>query len=76
VYLQPGRRWHDELVSCVRGLRRWRDRWDLLREVLLPSPRFILKSYGLGNGSAAALLPALYVHRALRGAWKVIAGRK
>jgi hypothetical protein len=76
IYLEPGRRWHDELVSSVRGLPRWKDRWHLLREVILPSPGFMLRSYGLGSGTAAVLLPVLYVHRGLRGAWKVIAGRK
>jgi hypothetical protein len=76
-YLQTDRRWHDELVSCLRGLPGWRDRVQLLREVLFPSPRYMLAAYGASTGTAVtALLPALYAHRIVHGAWKVLVGRK
>ena len=77
AYLRAGRRWHDELVSNVRGLPRWADRARLLREVMLPGPAYMLKAYGLPSSSlSAALLPVLYVHRLASGGWKVLAGQK
>jgi putative nucleotidyltransferase-like protein len=77
AYLRTGRRWHNELVSNVRGLPRWTDRVRLLREVLLPGPAYMLKAYGLQSSSlAAALLPVLYAHRLASGSWKVLAGQK
>jgi hypothetical protein len=37
----------------------------------------MLGSYGVGNRAwGFALLPALYLHRNVRGIWKVLAGRK
>jgi hypothetical protein len=37
----------------------------------------MLGAYGLGGKRLAALLlPALYVHRNVRGAWRIIAGKK
>jgi hypothetical protein len=75
AYLQAGRRWHDELVSNVQGLTRWRDRLRLLREVTLPSPAYMVEAYGVGR-HGRVLLPMLYVHRCVRGAWKVMSGRK
>ena len=77
AYLRPDRRWHDELVSNIRGLPRWTDRVRLLREVMLPGPAYMLKAYGLQSSSlAATLLPVLYVHRLASGSWKVLAGQK
>ena len=38
AYLRLAWRWHNELLSSVRGLSRWRDRLRLLREVVLPTP--------------------------------------
>ncbi|MGA2383795.1 MAG: nucleotidyltransferase family protein [Gemmatimonadales bacterium] len=77
AYLEPERRWSDELVSNVRGLQRWSDRLRLLREVAFPAPRYMLRAYRLdGVAAAGALLPALYVHRGLRGIWKVLRKRK
>jgi hypothetical protein len=76
-YLKLGRRWHDELLSSLRGLPRWRDRLRLVREVLLPAPAYLLAAYGLTNRTVGlALSPALYVHRGVRGFWKVLVGRK
>ena len=77
AYLQPNRRWRDELISNIRGLSRWRDRLRLLREVTLPGPTYMLKAYGLVPSSpAAALLPVLYLHRLAAGGWKLLAGQK
>jgi hypothetical protein len=77
AYLEPERRWSDELVSNVRGLPRWSDRLRLLREVAFPAPGYMLRAYRLeGVAAAGALLPVLYVHRGLRGLWKVLRNRK
>jgi hypothetical protein len=77
VYLRKDRRWHNELASSLTGLPRWRDRLRLLREVLLPEPSYVLRAYGIAVGSTAAIvLPFLYLHRGVYGAWKVVSGRK
>lgn len=77
VYLRPDRRWIDEVISSLRGLPRWRDRLRLLREIALPAPTYMAQAYGLTSPLlAAALLPALYLHRVLSGGWKLVAGRK
>jgi hypothetical protein len=77
AYLHTGRRWHNELVSSLNGLPRWRDRLRLLREVLFPEPSYMLHTYGITIRSTAVLvLPLLYVHRGIHGAWKVVSGRK
>jgi hypothetical protein len=76
-YLASQRRWHDELASSLRGLPRFADRVKLMRHVLLPSPGYMLGAYGLrGKPLAPWLLPALYVHRNVRGAWKILMGKK
>jgi hypothetical protein len=76
-YLASERRWHHETLASLRALPRFADRARLVREVLLPSPQYMLGAYGLrGKPLGAWLLPALYVHRNVRGAWKIIAGKK
>jgi putative nucleotidyltransferase-like protein len=75
VYLRAGRRWHDELYSNVRGLSAWRDRLQLLREVFLPNTQYMLEAYRLGP-RGRVLLPALYIHRCMSGAMKIVLGRK
>lgn len=75
VYLQAGRRWHHEMWWNVRALGGWRDRFQLLREVLLPAPQYMLNSYHLGP-VGIVLIPTLYVHRWVRGAIKILCGRK
>lgn len=75
TYLQPSRRWHNELISNLGGLHRWSDRARLVREVILPSPRYMAEAYRIG-GLGFILLPAWYVHRVVYGAWKVLLGRK
>lgn len=77
AYLASHRSWRHELSSSVRGLPRIGDRLTLLREVLLPSPAYMLGAYGLrGKPIGLWLLPALYVHRTVRGAWKILTGKK
>jgi len=75
IYLRANRRWHHELLWNVRNLPGWRDRARLLREVLFPSPQYMLDTYHLGSGGLV-LLPALYAHRCAHGAFKVLVGRK
>lgn len=75
IYLRGGRRWHHELWWNVRALGHWRDRVRLLREVLLPSPRYMLDTYRIG-ASGVLLLPLLYVHRNVYGVLKILTGRK
>ncbi|HUR32683.1 MAG TPA: nucleotidyltransferase family protein, partial [Vicinamibacterales bacterium] len=75
IYLRQDRRWHDELASSFKGLPRWRDRARLLREVILPGPGYLLKTYGLTRWGFL-LLPVLYSHRCLRGFFRILTGRK
>lgn len=76
-YLRPNRRWRDEFISSLRALPRWRDRSRLVREVMFPGPSYMLAAYRITRRSPAALLlPGLYVHRLMAGAWKVLRGRK
>lgn len=77
AYLESHRTWRHELASSLGALPRIRDRVRLLRDVLLPSPDYMLGKYGLrGKPLGPWLLPVLYVHRNARGAWKVLAGKK
>jgi hypothetical protein len=77
VYLQHDRRWIDELASSLRGLPRWRDRLRLLREIAFPAPAYMRASYDVAASPAGAtMLPALYVHRLVAGALKIVSGRK
>ncbi|HLB45340.1 MAG TPA: nucleotidyltransferase family protein [Candidatus Limnocylindrales bacterium] len=76
VYLEPDRRWRDELRSNLRAMPGLPDRARLLREVLFPPAGYMCRAYGLSPGAGAALLPALYLHRAIRGGFKLLSGRK
>jgi len=77
AYLAPERSWAQETAANLRGLSRWGDRLRLLKEITLPSPAYMLQAYGVGrSGFARALLPALYLHRGVRGVWRVMSGRK
>jgi hypothetical protein len=76
-YLASERRWHHETLASLRALPRVSDRVRMLRDVLLPSPAYMLGAYGVrAKPLGPWLLPALYVHRNLRGAWKILAGKK
>ena len=77
VYLRSGRRWHDELRSSLGGLPVWSDRLKLLREVVFPSASYMRRAYNISAGPVgSALLPPLYVHRGVKGIYKVLAGKK
>jgi len=77
AYLASERRWHHETIASLRALPRLGDRARLLREVLLPSPGYMLGAYGLRDKPLGTwLLPALYVHRNVQGAWKILNGKK
>jgi hypothetical protein len=76
-YLRSGRGWHHEFLSNLRGLNSWGDRVRLAREVLFPSPRYMLSSYQITNrAQGLAVLPVLYLHRNLRGLLRVLVGRR
>jgi len=76
-YLASERRWHSEVISSIRSLPRFGDRVRLLREVLLPSRDYMLGAYRLrSNPLGRWVLPVLYAHRTVRGAWKVLTGKK
>ena len=55
------------LTSDLGALPSWRDRLRLLREHAFPPPAFMRQRYGVKN---SWLLPALYVHRIVTGAYK------
>jgi len=76
-FLHPNRQWHHDAISDLRALPSWPDRLRLLREILVPTPSYMLDAYGVRRGGAGRfLLPALYAHRGARGAWRVLSGRK
>lgn len=75
VYLRRRRRWHHEMLWNLRGLAGWNDRLRLLREVVFPRPQYMLASYHLGK-LGVLLLPLLYVHRTVYGAFKIVVGWK
>jgi hypothetical protein len=76
-YLVANRRWHDELFSSLRSLPSVGHRLRLLREVLFPNPAYMFDAYRLSHTRLGPLLlPALYLHRNLHGAWKICSGRK
>jgi len=64
AYLQERLRRVDLLRSDLHALG-WRGKAALLREHLFPEPSYILRSYGR---TGRMLLPALYLHRIVRGA--------
>ncbi|HKT79967.1 MAG TPA: nucleotidyltransferase family protein [Vicinamibacterales bacterium] len=77
AYLRQHRTWIDEVVSSVGALPTWSDRVRLLREITVPSPRYVLRAYGFeASPLALAALPLLYAHRLVSGGWRAVAGRK
>ena len=64
-------------MASVRASPSVGTRARLLREVLFPSPHYMLGAYGYRDKPlAVCLLPALYAHRNLRGMWKILMGKK
>ena len=66
-YLTGAVRKRDVLASDLTMLRSWRDRFRLLREHALPPAAFIKQRYGITSGW---LLPILYAHRLVTGAYR------
>ena len=76
-YLASERRWRHELVSSMRAEPSLGSRIQHLRGVLAPPRDYMIATYGLrGKALGEWLLPALYLHRNLRGAWKILSGKK
>ena len=67
MYLAGPVRKRDVLVSDLSALGTWRARMQLVREHLVPAPAFMRKRYGT---TARWLLPALYLHRVVTGAYR------
>ena len=77
AYLASERRWHDELVSSLRVQPSVGAGARLVRDILLPPRDYMFSLYGFrSNPLAVCLLPALYLHRNARGAWRVLTGKK
>ncbi|MEO6212393.1 MAG: nucleotidyltransferase family protein [Vicinamibacterales bacterium] len=60
-----------ELMSDLRALPEWSRRLRLLYEHAFPSPSYMRGMYMNAN---RAFLPALYTHRIVRGAWRLLRG--
>ncbi|WP_089717476.1 nucleotidyltransferase family protein [Candidatus Entotheonella palauensis] len=63
-FLHPDQRQWRVLISDWRALPRWRDQLRFLKEHLMPPANYVQRRYGTRH---RALLPLLYLHRALRG---------
>jgi hypothetical protein len=66
AYLETGRR--RLLLTNLRALPTWRARATLLRELLFPSPEYLLAKY---RAHDRWLLPWWYLRRAAEGMWKM-----
>ena len=70
VFLRRDRAQLSTFVSDVRALPSWSDRARLVKEHLCPPATYMRDVYA---PSSRAPLPALYVWRAVRGAWRWLA---
>ncbi len=70
-YLRVGRL-HHTLVE-LRALPTWRKRMRLVRDVVLPDPQYMFDKYGTER---RALLPWLYVRRAVGGLYRVVTSKR
>jgi hypothetical protein len=70
AFLSRDRAQFATFVSDLRALPSWIDRGRLLREHLCPSSAYMRQVYA---PSSRAPLPALYIWRAVRGAWRWLA---
>jgi Uncharacterised nucleotidyltransferase len=59
-----------ELLSDLKAVS-WPDRVRLIREHAFPSASYMSAAYTVSN---RAWLPALYTHRLVRGAWRLLRG--
>lgn len=66
IFLQPHGSRMDALWSDLRALPGWSHRFRLVYEHAFPSPSYMAGRYTVSN---RAWLPALYLHRIVRGAW-------
>ena len=62
----------DNLWEDLQQLPRWGDRARLVSEHAFPSAEYMLRAYGT---SRRVWLPALYVHRLVRGGWRWVRQR-
>ena len=62
----------DNLWEDLQQLPRWGDRARLVSEHAFPSAEDMLRAYGT---SRRVWLPALYVHRLVRGGWRWVRQR-
>lgn len=70
AYLSGGPlRW---LATDLRALPDWRSRLRLLSEHAFPPGSYMLRRY---ERSSMVWLPALYLHRGARGAWRMLVGK-
>jgi putative nucleotidyltransferase-like protein len=67
VYTERTQRRLDVLLADLRWLPRWRDRLRLLAEHAFPPASFVMARYAARR---RVLLPVLYAHRLVTGAWK------
>ena len=67
VYTERTQRRLDVLLADLRRLPRWRDRLQLLAEHAFPPASFVMARYAARR---RVLLPVLYAHRLVTGAWK------
>jgi Uncharacterised nucleotidyltransferase len=67
VYTERTQRRLDVLRADLRHLPRWRDRLQLLAEHAFPPTSFVMARYAARR---RALLPVLYAHRLVTGAWR------
>lgn len=68
-YLEIGRM--HCLVKDIQSLPNWRDRLRLSKEHVFPPADYMLEKYRV---SRRAWLPALYLHRGVRGLWRLLRG--
>lgn len=67
VFLGGNLRQIDILIADLKALPGWRRRLQLLQEHAFPRPAYMLATYRV---LSRALLPALYAHRLVGGAWR------
>jgi hypothetical protein len=77
AYLRADRRWLDDVVASLGGLRHWPQRLRFLRDVAFPPVTYMRRAYELPPSPLATiLLPFVYAYRLAAGGWKVLAGEK
>lgn len=67
-FLHPDQRQWRVLISDWRALPGWHDKLCFLKQHLMPPTSYMQGRYG---ARYRGLLPLLYLHRALRGLWRL-----